>query len=86
MLNLLPRSGTKKRVPEIRNPLCGLFHGAGGSLSAALRKTRQAALFLLRPAGYLVSSANAAFALSTAGPAVTFRKASMACGFISLAL
>ena len=51
-----------------------------------LRKTRQAALFLLRPAGYLVSSANAAFALSTAGPAVTFRKASMACGFISLAL
>ena len=81
-----PRSGTKKRVPEIRNPLCGLFHGAGGSLSAALRKTRQAALFLLRPAGYLVSSANAAFALSTAGPAVTFRKASMACGFISLAL
>ena len=52
----------------------------------ALRKTRQAALFLLRPAGYLVSSANAAFALSTAGPAVTFRKASMACGFISLAL
>ena len=43
-----------------------------------LRETRQAALFLLRPAGYLVSS--------TAGPAVTFRKASMACGFISLAL
>lgn len=35
---------------------------------------------------YFVSSARAALALSTAGPSVTFWKAAMACGFISLAL
>ena len=35
---------------------------------------------------YFDSSARAALALSTAGPSVTFWKAAMACGFISLAL
>lgn len=35
---------------------------------------------------YFFSSARAAFAGSTAGPSVTFSKAAMACGFISLAL
>ncbi len=37
-------------------------------------------------ANYFDSSASAALALSAAGPAVTFWKAAMACGFISLAL
>lgn len=35
---------------------------------------------------YFDNSASAALALSAAGPAVTFWKAAMACGFISLAL
>ena len=37
-------------------------------------------------ANYFDNSASAALALSAAGPAVTFWKAAMACGFISLAL
>lgn len=81
------------RITKLAEPVrLRLFHIFNGP--SLVRSPRAEALRHLPsppPCGaeqddYFVSSARAALALSTAGPSVTFWKAAMACGFISLAL
>ncbi len=80
------------RITKLAEPVrLRLFHIFNGP--SLVRSPRAEALRHLPspPRGaeqddYFDSSARAALALSTAGPSVTFWKAAMACGFISLAL
>lgn len=80
------------RITKLAEPVrLRLFHIFNGPSLVRPREQRRSGIYLPPPRGaeqddYFDSSARAALALSTAGPSVTFWKAAMACGFISLAL